>query len=438
MSRGAEEALAALLADRPVTAARWGLERIRRLLEELGHPERSFASLHVGGTNGKGSCAAFAAALLRATGRRTGLYTSPHLVHIGERFAIDDRPVPEALLAAAADRVGACAAAGDATYFEATTAVAYEAFAAAGVSHAIIEVGLGGRLDATNTLVPRATAITSIGLDHAELLGTTAAAIAGEKAGILKPGTPACFGPIAGEPLAVLLRAAEAVGAPAYRVGVDARIDAIEVSGAGTRFRYASEGWPEGLALSTRLCGRHQAANAALAVLAVERSGVPLSGEEARRGIADARLPGRFEILSREDGTWVLDIAHNPDGVDSLLAALTEVSPPRPWVGVVAILRDKPWRTMLERLGAVLDGAVLTRAASAPEARRWEPGAALEAFPGGSTAARTAASMVDALAIAREIGGDGTVVVTGSAHTVGEARTLLGISAGADRAEVGS
>lgn len=349
----------------------------------------------MGGTNGKGSVAVLAAEALRAAGLRVGLYTSPHLVDIRERMLVDGRPIPAdafaqwtARLAPHLDRVGA-------SFFEATTAMAFADFAARGADIAVVEVGLGGRLDATNVLTPVAAAVTRIALDHAEYLGTDLAGIAREKAGIAKPGVPFVVGEadpaLAGE----LSRAAEAAGAPVHRVPPEAAYDG-----------------------PLALAGPHQRRNAAIARALLEAlpPGWRPPEPAVRRGFARARLPGRFD----RRGAWLFDVAHNPDAVEVLLRALRASPPPRPIHAVVGILRDKDWRAMLAALGPAVDALWVTDPPSAPDGRRWSLAEVAAAFPG---AVRVEPDLGRALAAARA--GAGTVLVCGSFHTVGGAMSRL-------------
>jgi len=212
-------ALGRLLARRQPESVEFGLERTRALLAGLEQPELRFRAIHVAGTNGKGSVAATAEAILRAAGRRTGLYTSPHLVEFAERIAIDGRPADAALLEAVAADVLPFADAVDATFFEATTALAFAAFARSGVDSAVVEVGLGGRLDATNVLGAEIAVITSIALDHADYLGSDPAGIAREKAGIISEGATVVLGEVGGPARRELLATAERVGAAVEEFG---------------------------------------------------------------------------------------------------------------------------------------------------------------------------------------------------------------------------
>lgn len=419
-SPGQEEPdLEALLRRRPEIAIEWGLDRVRELLRRLDRPERSFRSYHVGGTNGKGSCAACIEAILRSHGVRTGLYTSPDLTGVRDRIRIDGRPVEAGPATRAARRLADHADDVGATFFETVTALAFDLFRSSGVETAIVEVGLGGRLDATNVLDPVAAVITSIARDHADYLGESLEEIAAEKAGILKPGVPAVLGPLPEDLVAVVAERARRVGAPVARLGRDARVTDVSLDPDGTRFIYRSPRFPEGLSLRVPLVGRHQASNAGVALLALER-GRDLAAEETiRRGLARVRWRGRFEVLEIEGGRWILDVAHNTAGLESLAATLRELAPPRPWVFLVAVLGDKPWREMLGALVELADATVFTVAPGSPPERRWDPGEARRQLP--ELAPRVELDFDEALALAGELAGGGTVVVTGSSYTVGDA-----------------
>ena len=428
MLTGGGDALAALLDPRPITGIRWGLDRIEALLAELGRPERTFDALHIAGTNGKGSTACFAASMLEEGGARTGLYTSPHLEDVRERFLIDGAWVEESALQSAAARVLGCGTAAACTYFELATALAFTCFAECGVEVAVVETGLGGRLDATNVLRPAGTAITPIGLDHTEWLGASLEAIAREKGGIFKPGAPACLGRIDPLPLAALERIARGVGAPIARLGRDAEVSDVEVrtDPAETHFRYVSRSRPEGVPLATRLPGRHQADNAALALLLLDRAGYPPDEGSVRRGVARARLPGRFEVRPPGAGRpgCVFDIAHNPAAIAALCETLAELSLARPLVAVVGMLADKDWKRTLARLALDSDTMILTRPA-VPAERRWDPSRAREWLSRErGVEAIVFRDVAEAVSRGLTLAGSGTLLVTGSATTVGEARSL--------------
>lgn len=415
------DALERLFAERPMGAMEWGLDRVETLLRALDDPQLTFQSLHVAGTNGKGSTAMIAAAVLGAHGVDVGLYTSPHLRDIRERFVVNGRPVDERVLQAVATRMIDLPETAAATYFEVATALAFAAFREAGVEWAVVETGLGGRLDATNVLVPRVACVTSIGFDHADLLGTSLEAIAAEKAGIFKPGIPAVIGAIPAPARPVLEEAARRVGSPLSCFGEEASVWDVSTSLDGTRFKYRSMTWPEDLELDTSLVGQHQAHNAGLALLSLERAGVGLRGAAVQRAVAEARLPGRFEVTRSPRGLTVHDIAHNREGLDVVLGTLQEVEAPRPWVAVVGILADKPWSGMLGMLRLDTQAIILTQAPSAPEARRWDLEAVAVDEEAGAVDLRVEPDLGRALALARELGEGGTVLVTGSAYTVGDA-----------------
>jgi dihydrofolate synthase/folylpolyglutamate synthase len=420
----------AWLFARPTGGIRWGLERTEELLAGVGDPHRRFRSLHVGGTNGKGSVSALCDAALRAAepSRTVGLYTSPHLVSFDERIRIGGRPVQRELLLACEARLRPAIERTGATFFEATTAIAFLCFAEAGVDLAVVEVGLGGRLDSTNVITPEACAITNVAVDHTEYLGESLDEIAWEKAGILKPGIPAVTGETAPGPLSVLRRRAEEVGAPLLVLGDDV-VDDVIVSTDGTRFELESEryGSREG---HTSLVGAHQARNAAVAadLLGLLPRDLRPSWDAVEAGFAHARWPGRLQVERLRGTTWVLDVAHNPAGVAALAASLDALRLPKPIVLVTAILNDKAWGEMLPPLLARCDAAVLTVAPSSPEARRWDPADA-EAKIGASSGVpiRIIPDFAAALQRAETMAPHGTILVTGSVHTVGDALNELGI-----------
>jgi dihydrofolate synthase/folylpolyglutamate synthase len=423
----------AWLFARPTGGIRWGLERTAALLAGVGDPHRRFRSLHVAGTNGKGSVSALCDAALRAAhpGRTLALYTSPHLVSFAERIRIGGRPVERELLLACEARLRPAIEASGATFFEATTAIAFLCFAEAGAHAAVVEVGLGGRLDSTNVLAPVATAVTNIGFDHTEYLGTTLGEIAWEKAGIFKPGIPAVAAETDPLLLGVLRRRAEEVGAPFAALDDVARVDGVRVSLEGTRFRLTSRAWGE-REVRVPLVGAHQARNAALAaeLLATLPDDLRPGWDAVAAGFDGVRWPGRMQVEMRGGLTWVFDVAHNPAGVETLAATLDRLDLPGPRVLLVAILSDKDWRGMLPPLLARVDAAVFTVAPTAPESRRWDPAAVAESVevPPG-VAVRVIPDFGAALQRVTTLAPYGTVLVTGSVHTVGDALEALGIGA---------
>lgn len=408
----------------------WGLERVENALDDLGHPERRAPALHVGGTNGKGSVASTCAAVLQRAGRRTGLYTSPHLCSVRERFQVDGRPLGEARLVAYADEIRGVVEARGLTFFEAATVLAFHAFAREGVEVQVIEVGLGGRLDATNVLTPVACALTNVALDHAEFLGDTLPAIAREKAGIIKPGVPVVTAETAPDLLAVFREVAEARGAELTPLDPEVDLTDVEVERDHTAFTMESAAWGR-LRLRTPLVGRHQAANAALAVSLLGHLPPALrpSSADVVAGVAGVRWPGRDQIEEIDGTTWIFDVAHNVAGIDSLVSVLDRLQLPGPRVALVGVLGDKEWRRMLPPLLGRVDRAVLTQPPSAPETRRWDPAEALAAVGGASgelCPVVVEATFHAALDLARRAAGSGTVVVTGSCHTVGDALREVG------------
>ena len=391
------------------------------MLGAAGSPHLDFRSILIGGTNGKGSVAAMAEALLRANGPLTGLYTSPHLVDPAERIRIGGRPIDPELFERCAQRVLPLAELTEATFFESLTAVAFFAFAEAGVETAAVEVGLGGRLDATNVLQPDACVITNVSLDHADWLGDSLEAIATEKAGIIKRSVPLITGRLSGESRTVVESRAAEVGAPLVQLGRDFGAAEVTTGCAGTRFTYWCEDGraPDGAEFAVPLPGDYQADNAALALSAVREAGHSLAVESSRLALRNLDWPGRFQLLNHSGTTLVLDVAHNPAGAENLAAALDRIPLPLPRVGLIGILGDKPWREMLTPLLDRLDEAVFTSPPSAPAERAWDPFEARAAVPAASVEVER--RFPEALDRALELAGSGTVLVTGSNHTVGDA-----------------
>jgi dihydrofolate synthase/folylpolyglutamate synthase len=420
---------AAWLYARTTGGIRWGLERTEELLAGVGNPHRRFRSLHVGGTNGKGSVSAMCESALRAAhpDLTIGLYTSPHLVSFAERIRIEGRPVDVALFAAAEARLRPAIERTEATFFEATTALAFLCFAEAGVDLAVIEVGLGGRLDSTNVIAPLATAVTNVARDHTEYLGESLEEIAWEKAGIFKPGVPAVIGEPKGSALEVMRKRAREVGAPLVVLDDAARVSDVEVSLEGTRFRLDSERWGSH-AMRIPLVGAHQARNAALAaeLLGALPDDVRPPWEAVEAGFSDVRWAGRMQVVRQRGGTWIFDVAHNPAGVRALTDALDGLDFPRPLVLVAAILSDKEWDEMLPPLLARADAAILTIAPTAPEGRRWDPEQAASSLD-ATIPIRVIPDLSAALMRAETMAPYGTILVTGSVHTAGDALATMEI-----------
>ena len=413
-------AAAKLLERIDPNAVRLGLEAPRRLLAELGDPQRRFTSVLIAGTNGKGSTAAWLAAMAVAAGYRTGLYTSPHLEELGERVRIDGRAAAgeelgDWLLAAgaAAER----ALGGLPTYFELVTAAAFRGFAASGVDLAVLEVGMGGRLDATNVVEPALSIITEIGLDHERHLGSSRAEIAAEKAGILRRGKPAIAGCRHPEAMAAVRRAAMSVGAELEDATTAASWQAA-AGAAGELGLTTSRGVHR---LRPSLAGAHQSRNLALAVLAAERLRAlgwqALDAGAIAAGARRCRWPGRLETVPLEGRRVLLDVAHNPDAAAELKAHLDGLG--EPYDLLYGTLNDKRSERILPPLAAGAKRIVLTRAAG-PRGR--EPGD-LAPLVG---ARRAIVEPNLEAALDRALTGPAPLlVICGSFYLVGDARRLL-------------
>jgi len=418
--RALEEALAFLFA-RTTGGFKFGLERTHALLEAFDHPHRRYPVIHVAGTNGKGSSLATAEALLRGRGLRVGKYTSPHLVDFRERILVDGVPMDGDAVVEWVERWTPLVEKLGATFFEATTAMAFDAFARAEVDVALIETGLGGRLDSTNVVQPVSAGVTSIGWDHMEYLGHSLAAIASEKAGIFKAGRPAVIGELDPDIRDLLRERAARVGATPLVVAEEVLVEDIEVSASGTSAVFEMHG--ERQRLRTPLVGRHQAHNLAFTLALLRVAGpqyrVTLAGAAPLLGAVS--LPGRFQRA----GKHVFDVAHNADGARVLADTLRAVNPPRPITAVFCALRDKEWQEMLTALSAVVDDIVLTNAPTAPASRAWDLAEAGRVASEGGIAHWVEADFDQALRLADAAG---TVVVTGSFHTVGDAMARLQVS----------
>jgi dihydrofolate synthase/folylpolyglutamate synthase len=363
-------------------------------LERLGHPERHFSAIHVGGTNGKGSVAVLVHAALHTAGLRAALYTSPHLVDVRERMIVGGRPIPADAFAQWTTVLQDAVVETGASFFEATTAIAFADFAARGADVAVVEVGLGGRLDSTNVLEPVACAVTHVAQDHADYLGESLEGIAREKAGIAKRGVPFVLGETDAELASVLRSCAEEAGALVIPVPPDAT--------------YAGP---------LALAGAHQRRNAAVAeaLLGALPEAMRPSAKAVRSGFRTASLPGRFEAR----GKWVFDVAHNPGGMAALVAELRTQRPPAPVHALVGILNDKDWSGMIEALAGTVDRVWACAPPSAPPERAWDLAAVSRRFP----AVVVEPDFDRALAAVQD--GARTVVVAGSFHTVGDAMARL-------------
>lgn len=412
------------------------LARDRALMDILGDPQNSAPVVHVAGTNGKTSTTRMIESLLRATGLRTGMYTSPHLHAVNERICLDGEPVSDERLVAIYHEVEPFirmidAAQGELTWFQAITALAFATFADAPVDVMVIETGLGGTWDSTNVVEPSVAVITPIGLDHQEYLGETLADIAAEKAGIITAPVPVVTSVQSEPALVVVAEAAEAQGAPLYLAGRDFDLIGRDIAVGGQVLDIAGLGGSHHPDVFLPLHGRHQAENAAVAVASVEAmlGGRSLDSDVVREGFATVNSPGRLELL-RTAPTVLADAAHNPAGVAALVSALGESFGFERLVGVIAVLADKDVESMLMALGPVLDHVVATVNSSprclpaedvADLAREVWDDSAVEVAEDMPAAIEAAIAEADAdLAVATG------VLITGSVVTVADARQLLG------------
>ena len=399
-----------------ITGMAPGLERIEALLHALGNPETRFVLAQVGGTNGKGSTAAMLAAILTAAGRRVGLYTSPHLVSFRERIRVDGTPISEEAVIDGVDALGTQIARVNATMFESATALALDHFAHEAVDVAVLEVGLGGRGDATTIGRPAVTVLTRIDIDHEAWLGHRIESIADAKAAIIRSGT-AISSAQRPEARAIIEQRAADVGVPLLLEGRDLHVTVRASGRDGQRIDCAGPGFAlEDLALP--LLGTHQPSNALAAVAAAHVLGV----EDAaiRTGLARARWPGRLQIV-RRDPYVVLDGAHNPDGARALAASLRALFSGAPVTFVLGVYADKDMRGIVEALLPLAARFVLTRAASD---RAAEP-AALAAIVGDRVPTTTTRSVAEALSVAAAAPATPIVCVAGSLSVVGEALQAL-------------
>ncbi len=407
-----------------------GLDSIRTLLEALDRPDRAWRAVHIGGTNGKGSVVAMVEAALRATGHRTGRYTSPHLDKLEERFAVDGVPIASGTLTSTVARVldevdhlrrsgrlGAMP-----TFFEVTTAVAFELFRLARVDVGVIEVGLGGRLDATNLLEPNVCAITSIDLDHERHLGRTIESIAFEKAGIAKAGVPVVLGGVSEEARTVIARVCGERGAPL----VDAWRDVESTATLPDGYARLTVTTPVGVYPSMRLAlaGEHQIGNAIVALRTLETcnaSGIPVGGAEIVTGLTSVSWPARLEWLRLGSGAVLIDAAHNPAGARAVAGFVRDVGV-APLPIVLAVMADKDIASMLSALGPVASALIATEVRS----RRGLPAPELAE----AAHARLPALPVDVCpdpdeAVQRALSRHSRALVAGSIFLVGPLRARL-------------
>jgi dihydrofolate synthase/folylpolyglutamate synthase len=389
-----------------------GLENITTILDALDHPERAYKTIHIAGTNGKGSVTAMIDSVLRAAGYRSGRFTSPHLVDVTERFAVDGQPIDRATLESVLDelrgvidRLRATGALDvQPTFFEVTTAAAFEIFRRAKVDVAVCEVGLGGRLDATNVLAPLVTAVTTIGLDHQRYLGDTLEAIALEKAGIIKPGVPVVVGRMDAAAHDVIRRVAVERNAPLLDAGPE-RVPAVHLG----------------------LAGDHQIGNAAVAVGVLEvlnTRSVRIPAEAIREGLSNVSWAGRLDLRRLPDGRdALLDAAHNRDGAAALAAFLTSKSMTRLPL-VFGVMRDKDIDAILATLLPSVSALVATRASTPRSADPSELAAAARRVAGDAIPIQVIASPSEAMEAAWRR--SSRIVVAGSIFLLGDVMKEFG------------
>jgi dihydrofolate synthase/folylpolyglutamate synthase len=412
---------------------------MRVLLTALQDPQNSFKSALIAGTNGKGSTAATLASILRVAGHRTGLYTSPHLVRPNERIRVNGDEITDDAFARAHAQVEQmanvlverAALPHHPSFFEMMTAMAFLHFREAQVEIAVLEVGMGGRLDATNVVEPLVAVITDVSLDHQKYLGNTVAEIAREKAGIIHangvvvtlPQHPQANDAIGH---AVLERNARGVSAAPYVPPVSPNAPA---TGDAIRNRYPLEVMGERIIVDSPLPGRHQLRNVALAIAAAEQlnaAGVKVGAKDIERGIRETHWPGRFQVLPPHEG-WpdtVLDVAHNPAGAWALRSALSERFADRPLTFVFGVMRDKAMDEIAQILFINAECVIATHASDNPRAASAEEVAQVAERVASNV--RVAHSVDDAIALAKRVTPvNGVIVVTGSIYVVGEAINLL-------------
>src|SRR5687768_988117 len=398
--------------------ADFNLDRMFALMEELGDPQTKYPIIHVAGTKGKGSVCALTASALQAAGYKVGLYTSPHLLDYTERIQINGEPIPHEQLVELVEEVKpAVAKIPKLTTFEITTAIGFLAFAENDVSAAVIEVGLGGRLDATNIVTPKVSVITSLSYDHMAVLGNTLAEIAGEKAGIIKEGIPVVSAPQVEEALEVLKRVAKEKNSPLILVGEDVKFERLTSSLDGQSLSIRDELRHLTINLQLPLLGSHQIENAAIAYAALKTSRIPISEEAIQQGFAQAKWPARFEVLHRTPPV-VIDSAHNRDSARRLRETLDEYFPEVPVILIFCALEDKDISGMLEELKPRLECVVATQA---DHPRAPSPEWTAEQVKKAGIAVESVAPVSSALERALELAGNQKLVLAaGSVAFAGE------------------
>ncbi len=407
---------------------KFGLETTSNILARLGNPEQGLQCIHVAGTNGKGSVCAMLDAVLRAAGLKTALYSSPHLLRFNERIRVNGQCIADAELSALIRRVETCArdtaaqpGGREVTFFEFTTALAFEYFHRQGAEIVVLETGMGGRLDATNVITPLISVITGISLEHTAFLGPDLPSIAREKGGIIKPGIPVIVGPMPDAALAEIRRLALEKRARLVQAEQAVSVRRLSHNLAGQKLKIESTSATYG-ALTLPLAGAYQVGNTAIAMATLEelaaQSGLELPERAVKAGLASVRWPGRFQVLA-QDPPLIIDGAHNPSGAEALAQSLRELLPEQPLGLVLGICADKD----LDRFLAPFDGLVKRCWAVPIKSERSRPPAEIAAMAeclGWPVATATLARALEtAMVWAKQ--NRGTVCVTGSLFLAGEA-----------------
>jgi dihydrofolate synthase/folylpolyglutamate synthase len=407
---------------------KFGLDNITKLLAAAGNPHRSFRSVHVAGTNGKGSTSAITESILRTSGVTTGLFTSPHLVNFSERIRVGGTEIPEKDIIDLAEEVRGLASGLEdfsPTFFEVVATMAFLYFKRMKVDWAVVEVGLGGRLDATNVIMPEVSVITSIGFDHREFLGRTLKEIAGEKAGIIKEERPVVSAPQQPEAMEVIERRCEEKKSPLFSYGRDFSAVTKEIDESGVALDYSGVDRYGGLRIPLR--GGHQVINASLAIKTIEIiSGLyPEISCDVRKGLETVNWPGRLDMV-RSSPAVMIDGAHNPEAACVLSAYLRKLLKEkyRRIILVLGIMGDKDIDGILGHLLPLSAATIFTAPAYG---RAASPEALARRASDLNYEARTAPTVAEALAMAEDLRHPGDlVVVTGSFYTIGEVREILG------------
>ena len=409
-----------------------GLENPGKLMDILGRPEMSFRSIHIAGTNGKGSTSAIIASILREHGFRTGLFTSPHLVSFTERIRINNVPISESDVIRLASYVRNVIAGTDLkpTFFEVVTAMAFYYFAHEKVDWAVVEVGMGGRLDATNVLFPQASIITNISLEHTEFLGKNIPEIAFEKAGIIKPSVPLVTAVGQPDALKVIEDTVKKLDAEMHLYGKDFKGEITSMDKAMLSFNYS--GYKDYNNLSLPLAGRHQLYNASLAIRTCEilmQKGLSINEDTIYNGITNLNFEGRLEQVS-EMPPIILDGAHNPHAAETLAAAIKELFPDKKIILIAGVMKDKDTKGILKPLTDISETIILTmpkgERAAHPQ-RLKEAIVAPQSYRPRPESIKITNTVEEAIGLARILWKQGDIIlITGSFYTTGEAKEVLG------------